>query len=46
MSLQVKLDLADKLQSTLPPGLKPFVERVYVRATAYKQLRALSNRLS
>ena len=47
MSLQVKLDLADKATArTLPPGLRPYVERVYVRATTYKQLRALGNRLS
>ena len=47
LSLQVKLDLADyRLQGTLPPGLRPYVERVYVRATTYKQLRALGDRLS
>ena len=47
MSLQAKLDLADKQQKgTMPPGLRPYVERVYVRATANEQLSALSNRLS
>ena len=47
MSLQAKLDLADKRQrSTLPPGLRPYVERVHVRATTYKQLEALSKKLS
>ena len=46
LSLQVKLDLADELQGTLPPGLRPYVEHVCVRATTNKQLRALGDRLS
>ena len=47
LSVQVKLNLADKRQkSTLPPGLRPYAECVYVRATSYTQLRALGNRLS
>ena len=46
MSLQAKLDLADKSQRTFPPGLRPYVQHVYVRATASKQLRAIGDRLS
>ena len=46
LSLQVKLDLADELQHTLPPGLRPYVDRVCVRATTHMQLEALGDRLS
>ena len=46
LSLQVKLDLADELQHTLPPGLRPYVERVCVRATTHMQLEDLDDRLS
>ena len=43
---QVKLDLADELQSAFPPGLRPYVQRVLVQATSYEQLKHLSDRLS
>ena len=43
---QVKLDLADELQSAFPPGLRPFVQRVYVRATSCEQLKGLGDKLS
>ena len=46
LATQVKLDLAAKVQSTIPPGLKPYVQRVHVRATSYKQLKRLGDRLS
>ena len=46
MRVQVQLDLADELQSAFPPGLRPYVQHICVRATSYKQLKGLSDRLS
>ena len=44
--MQVKLDLADEQQSAFPAGLKPYVQRLVVRAMSLEQLKDLSNRLS
>ena len=46
LSPQVKLDLADELQSAFPPSLRPYVQDVCVRATSYEQLKGLGDRLS
>ena len=46
MFMQVKLDLADGLQSAIPAGLTPHVQRIVVRATSYEQLKALGDRLT
>ena len=46
LSPQVQLNLADELQSAFPPGLRPYVQRICVRATSYNQLKGLRDRLS
>ena len=40
------MDLADERQSAFPPGLRPYVQHVCVRATSYEQLKRLVDRLS
>ena len=44
--MQVKLDLADELQSAFPPGLRPYVQRVCLQATSYERLKGLGDRLT
>ena len=46
ISLQVKLDLADERQSAFPLGLRPYVQRVRVRAASHAQLLSLGIKLT
>ena len=46
ISLQVKLDLADERQSAFPLALRPYVQRVNVRAASHAQLLSLSVKLT